>query len=296
MAVVLETTVEIPTRVLVLGMADEDGTLRTESILPVAEACGQTAEQVRSCLRRLVSEGLFRREGSGRNAVYTPTEAGASRVGGQQVRLRRAFAQDAAGRGWDRRWHLAAFAIPESRRAARDAVRDAILALGGAPIQGGLYASPHPWEDELRAEAKRLGAEDALTLAGTDDLDVGGVRDPRVLAATLWPLERVAARYEAFVEAHADVPAALEAQRDRHERIPDADFLPLALTMAVRFARCSADDPFLPPELLPRPWPGRTARDIVARSRRLALQLRSGAGRPALFGYLDELLDTIHHP
>ncbi|HUF31625.1 MAG TPA: hypothetical protein VMN58_00275, partial [Acidimicrobiales bacterium] len=71
----LETTVEIPTRVLVLGMADEAGTLRAEEILPVAEACGQTAEQVRSCLRRLVTEGLFERQGAGRSAVYTATEA-----------------------------------------------------------------------------------------------------------------------------------------------------------------------------------------------------------------------------
>lgn len=276
-------------------MADEAGTLRTEEILPVAEACGQTAEQVRSCLRRLVTEGLFERQGTGRSAVYTATEAGASRLAEQHLRLRRAFAQDAAGRGWDRRWHLAAFAVPEARRAARDAVRDAILSLGGAAIQGGLYASPHPWEDELRASARRLGVEDTLTLVCTDDLEVGGVRDPRALAASLWPLEEVAARYEAFVAAHAGVPEALAAQRDRRERIADADFLPLALTMALRYGRCSSIDPYLPPELLPRPWPGRAARDIVARSRRLALQLRSGTGRPALFGYLDDVLDTIQH-
>ena len=58
MAVVGTTTVPIPTRVLVLGMAHEDGSIRADELYPVAEACGQTAEQVRSCLRRLVSDGL----------------------------------------------------------------------------------------------------------------------------------------------------------------------------------------------------------------------------------------------
>jgi hypothetical protein len=47
MAVVGTTTVPIPTRVLVLGMAHEDGTIRAEELYPVAEACGQTPEQVR---------------------------------------------------------------------------------------------------------------------------------------------------------------------------------------------------------------------------------------------------------
>ena len=37
---------------------------------------------------------------------------------------------------------------------------------------------------------------------------------------------------------------------------PDAEFLPAALAMAVAFQECFDDDPLLPPELLPRPWPG----------------------------------------
>ena len=44
--------------------------------------------------------------------------------------------------------------------------------------------------------------------------------------------------------------------------------------MAVAMAECTRQDPLLPPELLPRPWPGRSARDLVLRSRRLALMVR----------------------
>ena len=40
--------------------------------------------------------------------------------------------------------------LPEAQREARGALRDAILALGGAPVQGGLYASAHAWEASLR--------------------------------------------------------------------------------------------------------------------------------------------------
>jgi phenylacetic acid degradation operon negative regulatory protein len=293
---VARTTVPIPTRVLVQGLAHEDGTIRADEVYEVGEACGQTAEQLRSCLRRLVAEGLFTREGSGRAAVYSPTEAGQSTLERGMQRVRLSYAQDRAGRGWDRRWHLAGFAVPEARRAARDGFRDLLLGMGGAPLQGGLYVSPHEWEDDVRREAKRLGMVDHLLLASTAELEVNGVRDPRELAAMLWPLEPVAARYERFVEAHRLVPEKLEELKARHGRMADADFLPLALRMAVDYTECSGRDPYLPPELLPRPWPGRAAREIVVRSRRLSLLLREATGRPALFGLFDDMIESLPTP
>ena len=80
-------------------MAHEDGTVVADELLPVAEACGQTAEQVRSCLRRLVREGLFQREGTGRNAKYLATKDGLEALGSNMERHRLAYVQDHAGRG-----------------------------------------------------------------------------------------------------------------------------------------------------------------------------------------------------
>jgi len=56
MTVVAGTTVPVPTRVLLMGLAHEDGTILAPELYAVAEACGQTPEQVRSCLHRLVNE------------------------------------------------------------------------------------------------------------------------------------------------------------------------------------------------------------------------------------------------
>jgi len=160
--------IEIPTRVLVLGMAQNDGTILAAELYPVAEACGQTADQVRSCLRRLVSEGLFTRRGEGRDAEFRATEAGMRALGATIERTRLAYAQDAAGKGWDRKWRLIAFAIPESKRTARDAFRDYLIDLGGAAIQNGLY------DQEI------LMKTDALS---TISVDVGG---SAMIAAPHW--------------------------------------------------------------------------------------------------------------
>jgi phenylacetic acid degradation operon negative regulatory protein len=286
--------VEIPTRVLVLGMAHEDGTIHAGEVYPVAEACGQTPEQVRSCLRRLTTEGLFEREGgTGRDAAYRATSAGTAALGAYLERTRLAYVQDAAGRGWDRHWHLVGFAMPEHRRAARDALRDRLLLLGGAAIQGGLYVSPHPWHKDVKATAEQLGVSEFVTVASTDDLEVAGERDPRELAKRIWPVERLAQEYDALLERFDWVVPSLIEMKDRKEKLPDSAFLPMALAMAVAFADTFNRDPLLPPELLPRPWPGRAARDLVARSRRLAVALRQSPGRPALFRLFDDAVEAL---
>lgn len=285
--------IEIPTRVLVLGMAHHDGTIQAAELYPVAEACGQSGDQVRSCLRRLVAEGLFTRRGEGREAVFSATDDGMRTLGASLERARLAYAQDAAGRGWDRRWRLVAFAIPEARRAARDAFRDRLLELGGAAIQNGLYVSPHHWESDVLAEADRLGVREHVTLAATDDLDVGGIRDPKALAAKLWPIEDLAQRYLAFCAIYEGIPEQLEEMRKQRRRLSEAEFLPGALVIGIKFRECFDIDPLLPPELLPRPWPGRQARDLLARSRRLGILLREQHNKPQLFAPLDDVLHTI---
>jgi phenylacetic acid degradation operon negative regulatory protein len=274
-------------------MLRADGTVDAAELAPVAEACGQSREQLRSCLRRLIRDGLLVQTGSGQTARYDATAAGMVALGSNVERTRLAYAQDAAGRGWDRHWRLVAFAVPESRRAGRDALRERLVALGGAAVQNGLYVSPHPWHKDVQAEARQLGVADTVTAASTDDLDVGGEHDPRELARRLWPVDDLAARYRDFVEQFSPVLDSLVDLRARKERLPDAAFLPGALAMAVAFQAVFDVDPLLPPELLPRPWPGRAARDLLVRSRRLALALREAHGRPALFHLFDETLSAI---
>ncbi len=278
---------------MVFGMAHENGMVLADELFAVAQACGHSVEQVRSCLRRLVAEGLFTRRGSGRDACYEPTEEGMSALGATMERTRLAYGQDAAGRGWDGYWRLVGFAVPEGQRTARDALRDRLIELGGASIQGGLYVSPHPWHKDAKAAAERLGLADKVAMATTEDLEVAGERDPRELAKRLWPIDELMERYRAFVRKFQGIPAFLEEMRDRHERLADEDFLPGALEMAVSFQECFNSDPLLPPELLPRPWPGREARDLVVTSRRLALAMRAARNRPLLFRFFDEAVEVM---
>ena len=81
-----------------------------------------------------------------------------------------------------------------------------------------------------RAGRPSLGVRGSVTLAATDELEVGGLTGPAGPAARLWPLDDLAARYQAFVDEHEKVPGYLEALRARREHLTDDAFMAGALT------------------------------------------------------------------
>lgn len=283
-----------PTRLMVFGLAHRDGTVLGSEVNSVAQQCGIAVETIRSCMRRLVAEGLFDRSGEGRDAVYSATDAGLLQLSVMTRRHVMAYSMDASGRGWDGRWRIVSFAIPEVMRSARDSFREHIRNLGGADIQPGLYVSPHDWSEQLNAEASRLGIEDNLCTFSTKDLNVKGMTDARELAATLWPLDEVADRYRHFIETYRGVPEELKAMRKRGETLSETDFLPGALNIAIRFNECFSLDPLLPRNLLPKPWPGYEARKVLAACRHHGVLARHDKDGPALFRVFDEA--TQHLP
>ncbi|MBW2241682.1 MAG: transcriptional regulator [Deltaproteobacteria bacterium] len=276
------------TRLLVAGMTRTDGELRLAELAPVAAQCGFSSDQVRSCLRRMVAAGLFEREGAGRTAVYRATARGLRLLRERLRNLKLAYRQDAGAAPWNGEWHLVGFAVPEARRDARDALRDLLITLGGAALQGGLYVSCHAWESAVRDAAKELGVEGCLTLATSVDLEVAGTREPRCIARALWPIDELAIHYERFVARYRSAPEALEARIESGQPLEDAELIPGALAMVRAWADSPNQDPFLPAELLPDPWPGREARELLLRSRRLALAARRERGSLTLFSGLDE--------
>ncbi|BAW07843.1 repressor [Nocardia seriolae] len=279
-----DPTTEIPTRTLVESMIREDATIDAGELYDVAAALGMSDQQVRLCIKRLVAEGRFTHEGRGRTAVLRATGDTRGAIEPELEYLRFMYAQDRGRARWDGVWHLAAFAVPESQRHARDSIRDTLVYLGGAAIQGGLYVSANPWEDRIGAAAAELGIESHLTTLTTTDLAVGGLTEGRAIAARLWPLDRLAAGHERLLGVAQRVRAALPAE-------DPTELLTLAITLAAEFDRAVGPDPLLPPELLPQPWIGARARAAVAECWAL---LRDSALPPIrLFRWYGEVVAEI---
>ncbi|WP_328504989.1 transcriptional regulator [Streptomyces sp. NBC_00457] len=271
--------IEIPTRMLVHALIREDGTVGADELYTVANTLGMSDQQVRLCVKRLVAEGRFTHEGRGRKAELRATADTTRALAPNADFLRHAFQQDAGLAPWDGIWHLAAFAVPESARTARDSLRETLVHLGGAPLQGGLYVCANAWEPYVEEAAHHLGAHGALTLLTTTDLRRGDTREPAELARRLWPLQEIADRYHRL----SRVTRPRLARLTSPDALSPSALLTIAVELAAELTRAMEPDPLLPPQLLPQPWPGTQARELIARSWAALHEREPDEARPALF-------------
>nr|WSX54370.1 transcriptional regulator [Streptomyces sp. NBC_00974] len=264
---------------LVHALIREDGTVGADELYSVANTLGMSDQQVRLCVKRLVAEGRFTHEGRGRKAELHATADTTRALAPNADFVRHAFRQDAGLAPWDGVWHVAAFAVPESARGARDALRETLVHLGGAPLQGGLYVCANAWEPYVEEAAHRLGAHDALTLLTTTDLRRGAAQEPAELAARLWLLEEIADRYHRL----SRIARPRLAQLTDPAGLSPSALLTIAVELAAELTRAMEPDPLLPPQLLPQPWPGTQARELVARCWAALNEREDDEARPTLF-------------
>lgn len=282
------------TRTLVLGMVDAEGVLRASELLDVARAGGYTVHQVRLCLARLVQEGLFTQEGRGRKAVFTATSAGRDQLVPEVEFLALAFAQDAGLAPWDEHWHLVSFSIGEDRRAARNALRELLVRLG-APLSSGLYVCAHDWDLEVLAEAKDRNVSEHVVLASTSELRVANETDPQLIARQVWDLDQIGRDWRAFTAEFR--PFVERIERAIAKGPPPADraaMLADIITVSAGFEQRMQADPLLPPELLPKRWPGADGRRLILRLDQALIPLRRDNPTPQLFGRYDAVFDEAH--
>ncbi|MCM2392541.1 transcriptional regulator [Streptomyces sp. CWNU-1] len=271
---------EIPTRLLVHALVRDDGTVAMGELYAVAAALTMTDQQVRLCVKRLVAEGRFTQHGRGRQGTLHATADVTGSIAPEVDYVRYAYRQDRGLAPWDGTWHLFAFVVPETNRAARDALRDSLLQLGAAAVQGGLYVSANPIHQQVEAQAQHLGIQAALTTLTSSDLKIGDLSEPTRLAAALWPLNELAARYQqlaTLAESHLGRLA-------QGVPIDETDQLTMAVELAAAFSQAMKPDPLLPPELLSQPWPGAEARRLAAECWSALLDRSPGGSRhPRLF-------------
>lgn len=276
---------DISTRSVVESMIREDATIATGELYDVANILGMSDQQVRLCIKRLVAEGRFTQEGRGRKAILHATSATRNTLEPDLDFVRYMYRQDRGLAPWDGGWHLTAFAVPESARTARDAMREEIVRLGGAPIQGGLYVCANAWESRVGAAAERLGVAEHVTMFTTTDLAIGGETGARELAERLWPIDAIAER-------HRRLLAVAEGLLPVLRTASPTELLTLAVALAAEFTRAVEPDPLLPPQLLPQPWVGAAARSAAAAC--WAELAKTEADRSIrLFGWYREAIQQI---
>ncbi|MEM7093643.1 MAG: PaaX family transcriptional regulator C-terminal domain-containing protein [Actinomycetota bacterium] len=274
-----------PSRAFVLGLADGDGYLDAAALFDLGAAVGLSDTSIRLTLRRLDEAGLLDVEGRGRKAVIMLTEAGLAARAPDLGWTALAYRLDRGLLPWDGRWHLVSFAIPESERVGRDALRSYLVELIGAQLAGGLYASHYDWEPWVRAFAERHHLTPHLAILATDELSIGDAFDPRDIAERLWPLGDLDRSIGEFLERWR--PLAVSPPDDL------AEAARAAFAASASFEELARRDPQLPSELAPERWRGREVRDVYRTLLQAVSDRHADIARANVFAaYLDVLEQT----
>lgn len=233
---------QISPRTIVEALLPFDGAASLDIVYDTANRLHVEDQPVRLALRRLISAGDITQHGRGRNGTIELTEVGRSRLERERIGLRLAFAQDADLAPWDGDWHLLALSAPESERAVRDTFRRDMHALGAVSISTGLYLTPHALAALLPPEL-----DSYLVTASVTTLSVRGITENAAIAEALWPARDSIALYETM-------ETILGAADSHHEPVARQLILAESLDAALR------EDPLIPLELRPTPWPPTEAR------------------------------------
>lgn len=144
---------------------------------------------------------------------------------------------------WDKKWRVVFFDIPEEIRGARDVLRAKLRELGFGAVQKSVFLSAHPFEDDMREFLKSQKLSDFAYLFISDAELSGNVKS---LVNKVWKIGELNEEYEEL-SYKSDNAKTQDSIKEVFEKYTD-------LIMV---------DPYLPSELLPRPWWGDRARRAV---------------------------------
>jgi phenylacetic acid degradation operon negative regulatory protein len=151
---------------------------------------------------------------------------------------------------WDGWWRIVMFDVPESKRGLRDNLRRELARRAFGRLQDSAYLSPFELEKSFLdwLEEKKLAP--MVTLLEARQKHLG---DPKDLAAKVWRFDHLAKRYQAIIDKLTTRFGIREAKKR-------ADFI---RKVYGEYLQVVAEDPQLPPELLPDKWPANKCRRYV---------------------------------
>jgi len=237
------------------AIAPHGGTVWLGGLFRLLASFGINERAVRTTVFRLAREHWLRGEQVGRRSHYTLTESGRRRF---EAAFQKIYGVD---RGvWDGGWCLVIESGEGLSGSKRKALREELAWIGFGRLAAGVLA--HPTIDAAAVEAilaEHRAEAHALVMHATHDPG----RDRAALAdaiASAWDLEQLGRNYRAFLDRFTPILFALE--KGAPESLDPEQCFIVRTLLIHEYRRVVLRDPLLPEELLPRQWPGSSARTL----------------------------------
>jgi phenylacetic acid degradation operon negative regulatory protein len=253
----------------VLGdaIAPHGGAVWLGSLIELVAPLAVTDRLARTSVFRLVNEGWLNASREGRRSRYALEPLAMPRL---ERANRRIYSKP--GLDWDGRWTLLLTPNGTLDADVRTALRKELQWEGYAMLAAGVLAHPAPDLGSLGEILRRHQAEGKLFACSAAELPGTASRPLRELVDEGWNLSAVVEGYRHFIDSFAPL---LDALRDGPAVDPGTAFLIRTLLIHA-YRRVQLNDPMLPLELLPSPWPGTGAYELAR-----AIYLRTFAAAEA---------------
>jgi phenylacetic acid degradation operon negative regulatory protein len=212
------------------------GALSLTSLHEIMRAFRISDTLVRTALSRLVSDGWFERWKVGRNSYYRLTGHGQQAFAQATQRIYADPPQD---------WNGSFALVLLENTQDRSALRAKLSEVGFGALGPDLLIAAANHADEVGPYLRLSAAPADLPTA-------------RRLVERAWALGDIEGRYRRFIGIYSGTLRALE----QGAGFDDLDALLVRILLIYDYRRAVLKDPLLPPQLLPTPWAGATARAL----------------------------------
>ena len=261
------------------SIAPHGGTVWLGSFIRLVESLGLNQRMVRTSVFRLAKEKWLVSEQIGRKSFYSLTASGRRRF---EHAYRRIYNEPQSQ--WAGGWQIALTTSGKLSPSQRDALRKDLLWEGFGVIAPGVLAHPSDSSESLIEILHENDVHDMVVVMQAHALGALSSRPLQELVRDCWNLEAIAQDYKRFIKRFNPVMRSLKTA-DAID--PEQCFVVRTLLMH-EFRRVLLRDPQLPQQLLPKDWPGETARRLC---RELYSVTQCGAER-----HLMDVLETIDGP
>lgn len=155
-----------------------------------------------------------------------------------------------ASSGWDRRWRVVIFDIPELNKKTREYLRRKLISLGFGRLQKSVYISPLDVLVDVKEYLRSLDLYGKVVVFEAKEVFV---KDQRVVAEYVWGLGKLNERYLRLIDEIYGKNECDEEEWQVRKKEIKKEFFEIIL-----------NDPILPKELLPADWCGDTAKKLIA--------------------------------
>jgi phenylacetic acid degradation operon negative regulatory protein len=218
----------------------------TKEILDLLGKIRISESAVRASLFRLRRNNIVKVKEQGRESLFMWSEFAQGILNSYLQRY------SMSGKKWEGQWLLLSFEIPEKKRRLRNLLRDELCLHGFGRLHHNLWISPYDMRAECRKIIKRLQLEPHTMMF----ISAASKEETRDMVQQAWHLEELAEAYRRLQE-------KFEADYRTFKKARFVDATQGAVEALARLARIneemiefSAQDPYLPKEILPRNWAG----------------------------------------